>query len=158
MIEHLTVIDVKFVTGGPNVTNKKPYEYTTDFAVDVFFADEKKTRYKMRCMIYAGFKLDGASRPGFFGCLVKNWSKKNALYNVGTTLHDAFYIHQGFGVFSREAVDDLLVQIWKMSGEINAFVGFFVDKGIQLFAGGPEHWGNDDYEVFDKVNICVGEL
>lgn len=68
-------------------------------------------------------------------------------------IHDALYTRKGFDIFSREECDSVLRGLMRDSG-ISRFKAGCADKAVEWFAGGNEHWGNDDFDNYDLISIA----
>ena len=102
-----------------------------------------------------GFRCDGLSVPVAFRWFLKSWDSKNMLYNFAGAFHDWLYATKGNGCkFSREECDDIFRGILRESG-IGRFKAGLADKAVELFAGGKEHWGEDNYKVAGLVAAGV---
>ena len=101
-----------------------------------------------------GFRCDGLSVPCAFHWFLKSWDNKNALYNVAGAVHDWLYTTKGYSMFNREACDDIFRGLLRESG-IGRFKAGCADKAVEWFAGGKNHWGNDDYKIADKCSMVV---
>ena len=100
-----------------------------------------------------GFRCDGLSVPWAFRWFLKSWDNKNALYNVAGAVHDWLYSVKGV-MLKREECDDVFRGILRESG-IGRFKAGCADKAVEWFAGGKNHWGNDDYKIADKCSMVV---
>lgn len=129
----------------PDCTEKVPHIFQDDVSV-VCEVEKADVVFRMKFTIKAGFKCDGASIPKAFRWFLPSWDKKNVMYNLGSAIHDGLYIHRGFTILSREECDDILRGIWRESG-IGRFKAGVADKCVEMFAGGKNHFGNDDYGV-----------
>ena len=116
----------------------------------VIIADEVNNYYKIT--IKKGFRCDGLSVPRLFQWFLPSWDAHNVVYNFAGALHDGLYCRSGFGLFSRECCDDIFRSLLRASG-ISRFKAGCADKAVELFAGGKDHWGNDDMDNFDYINI-----
>lgn len=150
------------------VEGSGPYRFTkpASIAVEVTrtHADGHAERGRIVAAILPGFETDGASVPWPFSLLVPRWKPGRPDYDAAPVLHDILYIKRGavagpFGpvTLSREECDDLLRGIWRCAG-MGRFLAGCADKGVEIFAGGKSHWGNDGYRVggFCDVRwVCV---
>lgn len=68
-------------------------------------------------------------------------------------IHDALYTRKGFDLLSREECDSVLRGLMRDSG-ISRFKAGCADKAVEWFAGGKEHWGNDDFDNFDLISMA----
>lgn len=68
-------------------------------------------------------------------------------------IHDALYTRKGFDIFSREECDSVLRGLMRDSG-ISRFKAGCADKAVEWFAGGEDHWGNDDFDNFDLISMA----
>lgn len=94
-----------------------------------------------------GFRCDGLSVPKIFRWFLPSWDEKNTLYNVAGALHDWLYATKGnYGMYTREECDDFFRGMLRESG-IGRFKAGCADKGVEWFAGGKSHWGNDSYGI-----------
>ena len=136
-------------------TDDKPYTFKTACRVKMVLQDwyePNGNRFICELELLPGFKTDGASIPKIFQWFLPSWDKKNGMYNIGPTIHDALYANKGFLIFDREQCDDILRGIWRDSG-IGRFKAGLADKCVEWFAGGSNHWGNDSYNVKDLVKL-----
>lgn len=144
----------------PKATSGVPHIYEEGL-VAVLEIVKSDVKLKVEAHIEAGFKTDGASIPKIFQWFLPSWDESGArdsgvthgdIYNIGSTIHDGLYIHKGFGLFTREEVDDILRGIWRESG-ISRFKAGMADKAVEWFAGGSKHWGSDSYGVGDLFTV-----
>jgi hypothetical protein len=91
--------------------------------------------------------------------LVPQWVPGDDNYNAAPVAHDVLYMLGGIvdGVhepvkLSREEVDDILRGVWRCWG-MSRFVAACADKGVEIFAGGKQHWKNDSYGVRQFVDV-----
>lgn len=118
------------------------------------YTDGRTERRKILICVLPGFETDGASVPWPFSLLVPRWKSGRDTYNAAPVVHDILYIRKGVlnGQFGRdvelscEECDDVLRGIWRCDG-MSRFVAGCADKGVELFAGGKSHWGNDGFGV-----------
>lgn len=153
-----TKCSVKQVTVLPfNVSGSGPYKFEDRSAVLVWlvrtYSDGRKERALLTVTFLPCFMTDGASTFWPFSKLVPNWRKGDDSYNAAPAVHDALYILEGVVEgeseavkLSREEVDDILRGIWRCWG-MSRFLAGCADKGVEIFAGGRKHWGNDGYRV-----------
>jgi hypothetical protein len=109
--------------------------------------------------IRPGYKTDGASTFFPISLLVPQWVPGDDNYNAAPVAHDVLYMLGGIvdGVhepvkLSREEVDDILRGVWRCWG-MSRFVAACADKGVEIFAGGKQHWKNDSYGVRQFVDV-----
>lgn len=112
--------------------------------------------------IFPQYITDGASTRWPASILVPPWRPMDDGYNAGPVAHDILYMLQGHVPsirstqewldLSREECDDILRGIWRCWG-MSRFLAGVADKGIELFAGGKSHWGNDGYHVRDYARV-----
>ena len=102
--------------------------------------------------LYKGFRTDGLSVPKVFQWFLPQWDNNNPNYNLAGIVHDALYTRKGFGLLSREDCDSVLRGIMRDSG-ISRFKAGCADKAVELFAGGENHWGNDDFDNYDLITM-----
>lgn len=94
-----------------------------------------------------GFRCDGLSVPGIFRWFLPSWDEKNPVYNLAGAFHDWLYSTKGnFGMFTREECDDFFRGLLRESG-IGRIKAGCADKAVEWFAGGDDHWGNDEYGI-----------
>lgn len=117
--------------------------------VKTTIADEKNNLFTIT--LKKGYKCDGLSVPKAFRWFLPSWDKDNSTYNLAGAIHDALYTMEGFGVYKREQCDDIFRGILRDSG-ISRFKAGCADKAVEWFAGGKDHWGNDDFN--NKLLIC----
>lgn len=122
------------------------------------FADGREETAFLEIDIKPGFMTDGASTFWPVSLLVPQWRKGDDVYNAAPTAHDVLYILEGIVdgehepvKLIREEVDDILRGMWRCWG-MSRFVAGCADKGIEIFAGGKNHWGNDGYKVRKYVS------
>ena len=138
-------------------TEKRPFEFIGDSVINIFitriFSNGKKERAKLVIKIYPHFMTDGASTFWPVSLIVPQWRYGDDDYNAAPTAHDVLYILKGIiegehepVKLSREEVDDILRGMWRCWG-MSRFVAGCADKGVEIFAGGKNHWGNDGYKV-----------
>ena len=101
-----------------------------------------------------GFRCDGLSVPLAFRWFLPSWDSRNALYNVAGAVHDWLYATKGYSILRREECDDIFRGLLRESG-IGRFKAGCADKAVEWFAGGKNHWGNDDYKIADKCSMVV---
>ena len=117
--------------------------------VKTTIADEKNNLFTIT--LKKGYKCDGLSVPKAFRWFLPSWDKNNSTYNLAGAIHDALYTMEGFGIYKREQCDDIFRGILRDSG-ISRFKAGCADKAVEWFAGGKDHWGNDDFN--NKLLIC----
>lgn len=158
MANRRTKCTVESYTVTPFVTTEnRPFEFCGNAIIDIWltrtFTDGKKERAKLEIKIYPHFMTDGASTFWPVSLMVPQWRNGDDDYNAAPTAHDVLYILKGIVEgehepvkLSREEVDDILRGMWRCWG-MSRFVAGCADKGIEIFAGGKKHWGNDGYGV-----------
>lgn len=109
---------------------------------------EIKARYSFR----PGFKCDGISVPRLLRWFLKNWDNENPLYNLAGICHDYGYAARGFGIFSREEIDDIFRGMLREAGKDRRRAGM-ADIALRVFAGG--HWGNDEYNCLPFASFEI---
>lgn len=117
--------------------------------VKTTIADEKNNLFTIT--LKKGYKCDGLSVPKAFRWFLPSWDKDNSTYNLAGAIHDALYTMKGFDVYKREQCDDIFRGILRDCG-ISRFKAGCADKAVEWFAGGKDHWGNDDFN--NKLLIC----
>jgi hypothetical protein len=143
-------------------TEKRPFEFCGKAIIDIWltrtFTNGKKERAKLVIEIYPHFMTDGASTFWPVSLIVPQWRNGDDDYNAAPTAHDVLYILKGIVEgdhepvkLSREEVDDILRGMWRCWG-MTRFVAGCADKGVEIFAGGKRHWGNDGYKVRKYVS------
>ena len=125
--------------------------YTLTTPIKTTIADEENNLFVIT--LKKGFKTDGLSVPSLFQWFLPSWDKENANYNLAGIIHDTLYTTKGSNIFCREEVDDIFRGLLRDSG-ISRFKAGVADKAVELFAGGENHWGNDDFENFDLISIA----
>ena len=122
------------------------------------YTDGKTEKALLTIKIRPGYKTDGASTFFPISLLVPQWVPGDDHYNSAPVAHDVLYMLAGIvaGKFeavhlSREEVDDILRGMWRCWG-MSRFVAGCADKGVEIFAGGKNHWGNDGYNVHQYVS------
>ena len=122
------------------------------------YTDGTTEKALLTIKIRPGYKTDGASTFWPISKLVPQWRNGDDDYNAAPTAHDVLYMLKGIVEdehepvkLSREEVDDILRGMWRCWG-MSRFVAGCADKGIEIFAGGKNHWGNDGYKVRKYVS------
>ena len=122
------------------------------------YTDGTTEKALLTIKIRPGYKTDGASTFFPISLLVPQWVPGDDHYNAAPVAHDVLYMLAGIvaGKFeavhlSREEVDDILRGMWRCWG-MSRFVAGCADKGVEIFAGGKNHWGNDGYNVHQYVS------
>ena len=147
-------------------TESRPYLFTDPATVWIHFtrrmADGQKYRDVISVCLLDGYVTDGASTKWPVTLLVPNWRPGDDRYNAAPTVHDVLYGEKGLvpGLtaetpaldLSREECDDVIRGMWHCQG-MGRFLAGCADKGLELFAGGKQHWGNDGYNVRDRAVI-----
>ena len=139
------------------VDGERPFVFSADAIILVnivrTFADGREETACLKIDIKPGFMTDGASTFWPVSLLVPQWRKGDDHYNAAPTAHDVLYILKGIiegehepVKLGREEVDDILRGMWRCWG-MTRFVAGCADKGVEIFAGGKNHWGNDGYNV-----------
>ena len=139
------------------VDGERPFVFSADAIILVnivrTFADGMEEMACLEIDIKPGFMTDGASTFWPVSLLVPQWRKGDYVYNAAPTAHDVLYMLKGIVEgehepvkLIREEVDDILRGMWRCWG-MSRFVAGCADKGIEIFAGGKNHWGNDGYNV-----------
>lgn len=123
------------------------------------YTDGTTEKALLTIKIRPGYKTDGASTFFPISLLVPQWVTNDDTYNAAPVAHDVLYMLGGViaGEFeavhlSREEVDDILRGVWRCWG-MSRFVAGCADKGVEIFAGGNAHWGNDGYGVRQFVEV-----
>ena len=129
------------------------------------YQDGIKQEILLEVLLRRGYMTDGASTFWPITKLVPQWRHGDDRYNAGPVTHDVLYLLEGIvrkadgGTvkLSREEVDDIIRGMWRCWG-MSRFLAGCADKGLELFAGGKSHWGNDSYMVRDRVAVRWTEL
>jgi len=149
-----------------HTTESRPYLFVAPATVWIHFtrrmADGSSLRGVISICLLDGFETDGASTKWPATLLVPNWREGDDRYNACPTAHDVLYIMEGLvpGLtggtppleLSREECDDILRGMWRCWGMSRALAGV-ADKGIEIFAGGKSHWGNDGFCVKSRAVV-----
>lgn len=158
-----TKCSVKRVTVSSfSTTEGRPFEFLSYAQILVWlertYKDGRVERALLEVELLPGYKTDGASTFWPISKLVPQWVPGDDHYNAAPVAHDVLYMLGGViaGEFeavhlSREEVDDILRGMWRCWG-MSRFVAGCADKGIEIFAGGKNHWGNDGYKVRKYVS------
>ena len=147
----------KVVVSSLITTDKRPFEFIYRASVLVWltrtYKDEKKEKALLEIVLEPKYKTDGASTFWPISKLVPQWRNGDDDYNAAPTAHDVLYILNGIVEgehepvkLIREEVDDILRGMWRCWG-MSRFLAGCADKGVEIFAGGKNHWGNDGYNV-----------
>lgn len=143
-------------------TEKRPFKFLAFASILVWltrtYTNGKKEKALLEITLHPGYMTDGASTFWPISKLVPQWIKDDEHYNAAPTAHDVLYLlggivegeHEPISL-SREEVDDILRGIWRCWG-MSRFVAGCADKGVEIFAGGKNHWGNDGYNVHQYVS------
>lgn len=137
--------------------DKRPFKFLGAAKIKAFctriYTDGKMEKGVLIFDILPGYITDGASTFFPISKLVPQWIKGDDNYNAASVAHDILYANEGVVLsaleplkLSREEVDDILRGIWRCWG-MSRFVAGCADKGVEIFAGGKRHWGNDGYNV-----------
>ena len=153
-----TKCSVKRVTVSPFfTTEKRPFRFLSYARILVWlertYKDGRVERALLEVELLPGYKTDGASTFWPVSLIVPQWRKGDDDYNAAPTAHDVLYLLKGVVEgehepvkLDREEVDDILRGIWSCWG-MSRFLAGCADKGVEIFAGGKNHWGNDGYNV-----------
>ena len=139
-----------------HVEGSRPYRFLEPASILVWvtrtFTDGRVQNALLHIVIGIGYITDGASTFWPVSLLVPTW-REDDRYNAGPVTHDILYMQEGIipsthepVELSREEVDDILRGIWRCWG-MSRFLAGCADKGVEIFAGGKKHWGNDGYHV-----------
>lgn len=102
-----------------------------------------------------GYRCDGLSVPKIFRWFMKSWDESNDLYNMAGAIHDWLYATKGdYGKFTRSECDDIFRGLLREAGKSRKKAGA-ADWAVGVFAGGSNHWGNDEYKVRNLVQLTV---
>lgn len=138
-------------------TEKRPFKFLAYAGIALWitrtYTDGKKEKVLLKITLCPGFMTDGASTFWPISKLVPQWKENDERYNAAPVAHDVLYLlggivegeHETISL-SREEADDILRGIWRCWG-MSRFVAGCADKGVEIFAGGKNHWGNDGYNV-----------
>ena len=152
----------KFVCSPIIATVQRPFVFDSCWSCLVWlrreYTDGRIEKALLHIETKPSFTTDGASTFWPISKLVPQWRKDDDKYNAAPTAHDVLYILKGIVEgehepvkLSREEVDDILRGMWRCWGMIR-FVAGCADKGVEIFAGGKNHWGNDGYNVRQYVS------
>lgn len=139
------------------MSGDRPYRLDSPASIRIWltrtYSDGREEKALLEILLGAGFMTDGASTFWPVSLLVPQWRKGDDDYNAAPTAHDVLYLLKGVVEgehepvkLIREEVDDILRGMWRCWG-MSRFVAGCADKGIEIFAGGKNHWGNDGYNV-----------
>ena len=153
-----TKCTVKRVKASPFITTAgRPFTFlgAARIAIELArtYTDGKTEKALLTIKIRPGYKTDCESTFFPISLLVPQWVPGDDNYNAAPVAHDVLYMLGGIvdGVhepvkLSREEVDDILRGVWRCWG-MSRFVAGCADKGVEIFAGGKQHWKNDSYGV-----------
>lgn len=159
-----TKCTVEKVAVSPFVTTEsRPFKFLAFASIVLWIArtysDGKTERAQLEILIKPSFITDGASTFWPVSLLVPPWKKNDDHYNAAPVAHDVLYMLGGIVdgehepvKLSREEVDDILRGVWRCWG-MSRFLAGCADKGVEIFAGGKDHWGNDGYGVRQFVEV-----
>ena len=153
----------KFICPQIIATDQRPFVFASYWSCLIWlrreFTDGRVEKALLHVEIEPGFITDGASTFWPISKLVPQWRKGDDKYNAAPTTHDVLYIFEGIieskhepVKLSREEVDDILRGMWRCWG-MSRFIAGCADKGVEICAGGKNHWGNDQYDVKDLVSL-----
>lgn len=138
-------------------TDKRPFKFLGYASILIWltrtYTDGRKEKALLEITLHPGYTTDGATTFWPISKLVPHWIKDDEHYNAAPTAHDVLYLlggtiegeHEPVNL-SREEVDDILRGMWRCWG-MSRFVAGCADKGVEILAGGKNHWGNDGYNV-----------
>lgn len=148
----ITVNKVSYTTINVEKENRKLFKLTWPATIDVLYTKNSK-QYVLKLNLAKDFRTDGASIPPIFNWFLPRWDNKNMMYNCGSIVHDCLYTYAGIdNYFTRSEADDFIRGIWRCSG-ISRFKASLADVCLAIFAGGDEHWGDDDLD--NKKNNLI---
>ena len=144
-------------------TEKRPFKFLAYASIVLWitrtYTDGKKEKALLKITLCPGFMTDGASTFWPISKLVPQWKENDDRYNAAPVAHDVLYMLGGIVEgehepvkLIREEVDDILRGAWRCWG-MSRFVAGCADKGVEIFAGGKDHWGNDSYNVRQFVEV-----
>lgn len=147
----------KVAVSGFSVTKERPYKFLGYASILIWvtrtYSDKRTERALLKITICPGYMTDGASTFWPISKLVPQWIEDDDHYNAAPVAHDVLYLLAGIVLgehelvkLSREEVDDVLRGVWRCWG-MSRFLAGCADKGVEIFAGGKRHWGNDSYGV-----------
>lgn len=144
------------------VSGHRPYDFLSSADICIWltrtYTDGRKEKACLRLHIRKGYRTDGASTFWPVSITVPQWRDGDDAYNAAPVAHDILYLLGGVIEsdyeaieLSREEVDDILRGIWRCWG-MSRFLAGCADKAVEIFAGSSGHWGNDSYNVRDRVS------
>lgn len=126
------------------IEGKCMHRYIGDACTWTIFTENPKLN--IRVTLRNGFVTDGASTPKLFQCVLNDWYG-NEKDRVAIS-HDCFYAIYGRGEgnykLSREESDEILADGCEYVLKKNKLQCFAVKQAVRMFAGGDEHWGNQE--------------
>lgn len=158
---------------------KEDAEFEVDIERFTRFDNGKKKWHKARLYVTfkSGFKTNGTSAPKFFQTELPAYLpmvQGNAdVYNLASFVHDGLYACHGEieekGVpneksdkrrrtLTRRECDNILSGIWRISDFVDDITAKIAEKGVNLFAGGKEHWDNDELRCKENFNVTIEYL
>ena len=164
-VEVVEPFDFPPVDSGSIITLEKPAHFRLKMKRFTQLGSGNKRWYDaiMDVRFDKGFKTNGTSAPKIFNLQVPAYiamTEKNAnIYNAAAFIHDGLYACKGEieeeGVpnaknsrrrytLSRIECDNILSEIWRKSDFVDSLTAKIGELGVNLFAGGEEHWDNDD--------------
>ena len=171
----------EIVTSGEikkEITLKKDAHFQLDIERFANMNNKKKWRKaKMDVFFEAGFKTNGASAPEFFKLQLPAYidmDDDNAQkYNAAAFIHDGLYACKGVieeeGIpneqndknrytLTRMECDNILSCVWVESKFVDPVTAKIAEKAVNVAAGGPEHWDNDDFRCKEHFSITIKYL
>ena len=179
LVDSIKVIDpfvFDLVDPGSVITLKKNANFRLEIRRFTQFGKGNKRWHKATMNVHfdAGFKTNGTSAPNAFNLQVPSYiamNEKNAdIYNAAAFIHDGLYACQGVieeeGVpnskntkrrytLSRKECDNILSEIWRKSKFVDSITAKIGELGVNLFAGGPDHWNNDDLGCKSAFSVKI---
>ena len=141
--------------------------------------ESEKKWYNARLYVVfkKGFKTDGTSAPKFFQNILPSCramdDDSSQVYNLAAFVHDGLYACNGEikekGAPGNESVerrckltrhecDNILADLWTKSGLVSDLTANLAEVGVNLAAGGKEHWNNDSYKCRDDFSVEIEYL
>ena len=164
------------VDEGDTITLKKDAHVQLEITryADINKKGRKKHKAIMEIHFGTGFKTNGASVPKKFRrempAYIAMDDKYAHIYNAAAFIHDGLYACKGIieetgknnssnrkerYTLTRDECDDILRGIWRESRFVDRFKAAIGDLGVGLFAGGSEHWGNDDQKCSALFKVTI---
>lgn len=173
-----TPFDFDLVDAGDVITLKKNAKFRLDIKRFANIDSKKKWhKAQMTVNFEKGFKTNGTSSPKFvylqLPAYIAGKDKNSNVYNAAAFIHDGLYACKGIieeegksnsknnkrrYTLTRKECDNILSEIWLQSKFVGEVTAKIAGGGTTIFAGGPEHWDNDEYKCKEHFSVKIKYL